>query len=183
MSLAEQFTEHYLKDREDIHNDWINQADAKLLIKILSLNDGSTGFILTKNQFEHLRNILFKYSLQDCGLYKFQVHPKSGHILHTGYTGEHFVYPTKGLSKDFKYYRWSFNGLFCKDWVYFYELIQNIRCEYVAIKQNGDGDFFCAFDMDKKVHYEMQTHVGGGRLYHEPSAQAYEPTSYDIVIE
>ena len=48
-------------------------------------------------------------------------------------------------------------------------MIQVSDCEYILVKQD-DGDYFCAYDLNKRTYFEMGTRVGGGTCYHEPSA-------------
>ena len=101
----------------------------------LHLASVKQGFVITKRQFNHLAEVLYPYTLPGYGLWSLQFHPKSGHIVHDRMMQESFVYPTKALSEDFNYFRWSFNGLFCADWIKFNKIIKDTDCEYVLFKQ------------------------------------------------
>ncbi len=196
MSLSEQFIQHYIEDTSgnDVDVNHVFTREAELLCEKLKLDEeGTTGFVLTKKQFEHLSNSFEKYAKQTSGLYKLQFHPKSGHVVHDTSGGASFdIYPTRGLSKDFKYFRWIFNGLFCRDWIKFYETIQYTNCQYIAIKQGNISNpppgrncdtLFCCYDPIEEQYYGLPTHMGGGRNYYEPSAKPYVIMSFDVVVD
>ncbi len=197
MSLSEQFIQHYFTDKNgnDADIGSVRNKEAELLCGKLKLdNDGMTGFVLTKKQFGHLSNSFVKYTKESYGLYRLQFHPKSGHVIHDSISGYGYgsfdVYPTRGLSDNFKYFQWSFNGLFCKDWIKFYETIKDTNCQYIAIKHIYTVDprsglnyiILCSYDPIEDQYHQLPTHMGGGRLNHEPSAIPYQIMDEDVVV-
>ncbi len=187
MSLSEQFIQHYLNDKNCGADDICRKEEAEILCEKLKLEEeGSTGFVLTKTQFEHLSNSFAKYAAQSMGLYRLQFHPKSGHIIHGHMSGYSTfdVYPTRGLSANFEYFRWSFNGLFCKDWIKFNEKIKYTNCEYIVIKHGEDFDtLLCSYDPVENECHLLGIHMGGGRPYCEEVAVPYEIIDGDVVVD
>jgi hypothetical protein len=151
----------------------------------LKIESATTGFILKKSQFVHIAKFFKKYAKEKQGLWALQFHPKSGHVIHE--VGmKTYVYKTLGLSKNFGYFRWSFNGLFCEDWVEFSKLLEQQNCKFVLVgnrREGGDYLASCRMDNDYKMYFEMKTHVGGGRGYYEPRAQPYKNYGSGIEID
>lgn len=193
MSLSEQFAEKYMGENHDpeVCNRHTPSYCVKILIDELKLDDIRNAFILSKNQFAHLAELFVPMTTRDYGLYGLQFHPKSGHIVYQYRYHAHigdphhgdYIYPTRGLSKDFEYFRWSFNSLFMEKWIYFSNIIEDSDCEYVLYNHDQDGDHFTAYDINKDLYYKMGVHVGGGRLYNEPSGEECVIHQEDTVIE
>ena len=83
-----------------------------------------SGYILTRNQFEVLSQSMITKAKEDSGLWTLTFYPKSGDIVE-GSIFNKYVYPTLYLSPDFEYYRWIYGPRLAKDWVRFYDRIQN----------------------------------------------------------
>lgn len=184
-SLKSQFVENLSKiktnqrEPETVAKHFAEQYALSIAFN-LKLEDVENGFILTASQFNYLAKIFSKYTQESWGIYKLKMHPKSGHILHETFP-ENIVCRSLGLLTE--YYIYHFNANFCRDWVAFDELVQENNCEYVLFCEKGkrqDISYFATYS--PKIYHEMKTHIGGGRLYHEPSAVAHNISSFDIEI-
>lgn len=186
MSLSEQFIQHYFDDKGG--DDPVRREEVKLLCEKFALDEeGTNGYILTKQQFDDLSNCFSLYAQKSCGIWYLQFHPKSGHVLHyypLDYVSFN-VYPSRGMSENIAFFKWCFNVSVCKDWVEFNEEIKHTNCEYISIKYGKGFNevFLCSYDPVEDQYYETSVHVGGGRPYHEPSAQPYYPTEVDAIID
>jgi hypothetical protein len=163
----------------DFRKEVINEEQINIL---LDKKGERSGFIVTRNQLNHLADVLKPCAEADCGLWSFTLYPKSGHLTHS--LGN-FVYPVRGLTK-FRYFKWTFNRNFVKDLIYFRNVISNTDCDFILFyikRESPMGDYIYAYDNYTNMGYKLRSFVGGGRLYHEPSAKPYKIYNNIIVIE
>lgn len=167
-------------------------------IKNWNLPNDSIGFFLSSKQFSKIAELFKPLTNEPYGILKFQIYPESGHLVFRKDMMENYVFPTYGLSSDFPYFQWEFNGNFCKDWIKFNRRISNDPHYFVFISAENkfstlllSEDLFtnrkwCGILISKfpqgNFRIEMDTHVGGGRVYHESSARKYNVSPNDEII-
>ena len=162
----------------------------QVLIGEWSLDTVKTGFVMSKRQFVKLSTIMLTRAAESCGTWSVMFYPKSGHLV-AGTTMLHpMVFPLLALSKNFEYYKWSHGpGLAC-DWMKFTMELIDKRVDYdfvmFATKPDDDGcstsSLLQTFSVTTGLVHKGKIHVGGGRMYHEDSAQPCNESFYDNII-
>jgi len=149
------------------------------IIPLLTLNDRPQAIVMTRAQFDHLAPIMRERGKIVPASWSMTFYPKSGHMRDHGMIAP--VYPLPVLPKNFGYFRWHYGPGFPKEWARFAEQIQGRKCPYVLFDEKENE--FVAVDVETGIVYTGEGFVGGGRVYHEPSATPYHVSKYDEVIE
>ncbi len=171
----------------------------------LGLDDIQEGFLMNKRQFAFWANIMRPYSERSYGMWSFQFHPLSGHMLEKKVSGNN-VTKTLAFTHKWSAFRWDANRQFLIDWIYFsnmgfdYIAVCKLNAEtileYFEVNYNDQGyivtsrnhiksenewtcNFFVGWDAKNQKRVYLWTHIGGGRLYSEDCTRPYEIRNHD----
>ncbi len=157
---------------------------AELIAEMLKLDQVKIGFVLTRNQFDSITTLVMEKQAKICpGMWSNFFYPLSGHVVFELDWPGRLVYPLLALSTNFSYYKWIYGPRFPIDWVKFSDMIKETDCNYILFKEEEGHGMFYSVDSVSGEIYQLSMFVGGGRMYHQPSAHPCGISPYDEVIK
>jgi hypothetical protein len=140
-------------------------------------------FIMTREQFHAMSITAMRHcSRPSSGLFPLWFHPKNKFVVY-GESWFHQIVAIKcvAMSKSVPYFKWSFNGLVAESWIQTDILINdNVddnKPHFVLLvfrDSSSRSEQLCFYFPKTKLYCARDIFIGGGRMYHEPSARPYD---------
>lgn len=156
----------------------------------LDLDEVTAGFVMSRDQYNHYTTEIIAKRTACPASYSDAFYPKSSHmVVKERMFSEEVAYSLLAITKEFPYFRWHYGPGMPEEWRAAAPNIQNLTEGPVAFLWykrpwpfiNGK-EMLVAIDKNSKKILQSSIHIGGGRLYHEPSAQPYNVEFADKVI-
>jgi hypothetical protein len=146
------------------------------------LNKIDYGFVMSRQQFIKLSEIMQERASHSSGLWTVFFYPKSGHLMIREGRTSKIVFPLVALSENFEYYKWIHGPRLAHEWVKFATELSSLDYDFVLFSKQNDTEMLQSFSTQTDQVHKNNVFVDGGRPYYEPVATEYMGSPYDTII-